>query len=163
MKGKKILLLFLALFLPACVFVFLKMFGKNEFEVPVLHQDVVIKKFPECNFDYRIPYFLPDSVMNKIEAQEKGSLYLVNFSTSEAALNRLKAETKEEDLKFVEASRLSGNESTEKRIKECVFLTQTADLVLVDKQKRIRGYYSSENLDDVDRLILEIKIILKKY
>ncbi len=36
-------------------------------------------------------------------------------------------------------------------------------LVLVDKQKHIRGFYNGTDAKDVDRLILEIKVLLSEY
>lgn len=36
-------------------------------------------------------------------------------------------------------------------------------LVLVDKEKRIRGYYSGTKREDVDRLITEIQVLLSEY
>lgn len=36
-------------------------------------------------------------------------------------------------------------------------------LVLVDKEKRIRGYYSGTRREDVDRLITEIQVLLTEY
>ncbi len=36
-------------------------------------------------------------------------------------------------------------------------------LVLVDKEKRIRGYYSGTRREDVDRLITEIQVLLAEY
>jgi len=36
-------------------------------------------------------------------------------------------------------------------------------LVLVDKQKHIRGYYNGTDEKEVDRLILEISVLLKEY
>ncbi|MCS7017567.1 MAG: SCO family protein [Cytophagales bacterium] len=36
-------------------------------------------------------------------------------------------------------------------------------LVLVDKEKRIRGYYSGTKREDVDRLITEIQVLLAEY
>ncbi len=36
-------------------------------------------------------------------------------------------------------------------------------LVLVDKEGRIRGYYSGTDREDVDRLITEIQILLQEY
>jgi hypothetical protein len=163
MKGKKVLFLFLALLLPACVFVFLKMFGKNEFEVPLLHQEGTIEPSPECNFNYATPYTISDSVMSRVETEGSASLYLLSFSNDEAVISRLKTEAGEEGLRFVAASRLAENAGTRQKIKDCILLSKTTDLVLLDNQKRIRGYYSTQKLDDVDRLILEIKIILKKY
>ncbi|OJJ16463.1 SCO family protein [marine bacterium AO1-C] len=36
-------------------------------------------------------------------------------------------------------------------------------LMLVDKQGRIRGYYNGVSRDDVDKLILEIKVLIQEY
>jgi hypothetical protein len=36
-------------------------------------------------------------------------------------------------------------------------------VTIVDNQNRIRGYYDATDRDEVDRLIVEIKIILKQY
>lgn len=36
-------------------------------------------------------------------------------------------------------------------------------LVLIDKEKRIRGYYDGTKRDEVDRLIMEIQILLQAY
>lgn len=36
-------------------------------------------------------------------------------------------------------------------------------LILVDKQKHIRGYYNGTDPKEVDRLILEISVLLKEY
>ena len=38
-----------------------------------------------------------------------------------------------------------------------------ANVVLVDSEKRIRGYYSIGSREEVDRLILELQILLSKY
>jgi len=36
-------------------------------------------------------------------------------------------------------------------------------LVLIDKEKRIRGFYSGTKREEVDRLILEIRVLLTEY
>lgn len=36
-------------------------------------------------------------------------------------------------------------------------------LILVDREGRIRGYYDGVSRDDVDKLILEIKVLLQEY
>jgi protein SCO1/2 len=36
-------------------------------------------------------------------------------------------------------------------------------LILVDKERRIRGYYSGTSRQEVDRLITEIQLLLKEY
>jgi hypothetical protein len=50
------------------------------------------------------------------------------------------------------------------KLKRCVFfLSDVQDLVLVDATGVIRGQYLSTDRDEMDRLITEIAIILKRY
>jgi len=44
-----------------------------------------------------------------------------------------------------------------------LLLQKPLSIVLVDDQRRIRGYYDPQHRDEVDRLIVEMKILLKKY
>ncbi|MEQ8926874.1 MAG: hypothetical protein RLO81_13725, partial [Fulvivirga sp.] len=47
------------------------------------------------------------------------------------------------------------------KISKCGFISSDqTNLVLVDNKNRIRGYYSRE-LDEIDRLIVELKIIIE--
>lgn len=68
---------------------------------------------------------------------------------------------------------LTGDKAKIYDLARCGFILPTLDgkgvaedfvhsdkFVLVDRQGRIRGYYSGTNRDEVDRLILEIKILL---
>ena len=49
-------------------------------------------------------------------------------------------------------------------LRECVFLMRgDTPVVVVDNRNRIRGYYYASDRDEVDRMIVEIKIILKQY
>ncbi|HYG19437.1 MAG TPA: hypothetical protein VD816_10935, partial [Ohtaekwangia sp.] len=49
-------------------------------------------------------------------------------------------------------------------IRSCIFfLKEPFDVVLVDRKGRIRGEYDADDRDEIDRLITEITIILKKY
>ena len=48
------------------------------------------------------------------------------------------------------------------QLKECVFLlNESYDMVLVDKYGFIRGQYLSSDRDELDRLIMEVAIILE--
>jgi hypothetical protein len=42
-------------------------------------------------------------------------------------------------------------------------MPEESDVVLVDFEKRIRGQYDVSSLEEMDRLIVEMKIILKRY
>ena len=42
-------------------------------------------------------------------------------------------------------------------------IIHTENFVLVDKEKRIRGYYDGTNIEEMDRLLDDIKILLDSY
>lgn len=44
-----------------------------------------------------------------------------------------------------------------------LFLQTPWTTVLLDDQRRIRGYYDPKTRDEVDRMIVELKILLNKY
>jgi archaellum biogenesis ATPase FlaH len=50
------------------------------------------------------------------------------------------------------------------RHQKCIFLLDSLnDAVVIDKENRIRGQYVMSNREEADRLIMELKILLKKY
>jgi hypothetical protein len=163
MSRKKALFLFLALLLPVCIFLFLKFFGKNQFDVAPLYQ----ADLPEasCGIRYVAPYVLPDSVMQLVnEGNKHIPLFIVNFSTSDAGLNRVLEEVTPEEVRIVRASNLSLDPTALTFIRDCVLLMKpTFDLVLIDNQHKIRGYYKTTDREEIDRLLVELEIILKKY
>jgi hypothetical protein len=162
MSGKKIILLFLALLLPVCVFLFLKTFGKNQFDVPPLYHE----EFPEaaCGISYSAPYVLPDSVMKSIKVGKADvPLFIIDFS-SKSGLHRIQEEVTPEEVSIIPSSDLSTDTNRISFIRNCILIVKPGfDLVLIDNQKRIRGYYKSTDREEVDRLLVELEIILKKY
>lgn len=164
MNSKKILFLFLALLLPVVVFLFLKGFGKNEFNVPPMFQDVIESPEGCTSFEYTTPYIISDSIMDRLSWNKHDSLTLIVFNdTSEEAskkksiqIDRLRVEFPTEKLNVIT--------STEVTFKSCIFLLKAEDnAVMMDSKRRIRGQYNLTDLDEADRLIMEIRIILKKY
>ena len=164
MKGKKLLFLFLALLLPIAIFVFLKIFGRNEFEVPVLHHDSIPATSAHCNVRYTTPYRVPDSVMTKLVANGSDSLYVLYFNGPAAgAMKRVATEFSGESLAIAAVSDHIPAEEIS-FLKQCILLMgNDVSVALVDHRRRIRGYYDADDRDEVDRLVVEIKIILKKY
>ena len=159
MNTKKAVFLFLALLFPACIFVFLKFFGKNEFDVPPLYADVYPPAAAECNVSVKLPYHIPDEV----HAALGDSLTLVHFGTlTNAAEQQIRRVTNEHGKEFkLRSLHLSDSVS---KLKKCVFfLNDQYDLALVDKDGMIRGQYISDDREEVDRLITELSILLKKY
>lgn len=159
MKGKKILLLFLALALPSFVFVFLKMFGKNQFDVPALFSTQVPEATGECGLDYRLPYHVPDSVLGQV-MNPQDSLAVVVFSAANtASLDRVKEKYGTGSITWK-----SLDPATNVFRRRCIFLlAEPFDVILVDRKGLIRGHYNSTDRDEIDRLVTEIAILLKQY
>jgi hypothetical protein len=164
MKGKKIIFLILALLLPATIFVFLKLFGKNEFQVPILHEDTVPHAANNCDFTYRTPYRVADSIITALDPRRKDSVYVFNFDSRLAdPMNRVSTEFADDPVRVVNTADLP-QRFEPSFLRECVLLMPPDSAVtIVDNQNRIRGYYDATDRDEVDRLIVEIKIILKQY
>ncbi|HEY0654776.1 MAG TPA: hypothetical protein VGD65_16680 [Chryseosolibacter sp.] len=159
MQGKKALFLFLALLLPIGIFIFLKLFGKNEFDVPAFYQDKGPVVNASCPYVYQAPYRVADSVMTKLERQ-KNALYLIHF----AALGpRLKQEVDDPQISSILATDFFRQDELNV-LRNCILLVPAAqDMVVVDNDGKIRGYYNSADREEVDRLLLEFEILLKKY
>ena len=164
MSGKKALFLFLAFMLPVCVFLFLKIFGKNEFAVQPMFQKELPENISGCD-DVHLPYKVDKKIVDEI-LSGKDSLVLIYFereNPSKESLNQMRrAEKLMKDypmqIAAVETSSPLANN------KRCVFLVKDPyDLVLLDHNGLIRGQYVSDDLDEMDRLLTEVDIILKKY
>lgn len=164
MKGKKSLFLFLALLFPVLIFLFLKMFGRNEFEVPVLHQQADFIPPSGCGFQYPTPYRIADSVMAKLEVNNRDSLFVFFFrAREEAAMNRVRVEFRGDPVQVISPADVPESIDPD-FLSECVLLMpKDSAVTVVDHDYRIRGYYRGDDRKDVDRLIVEMKIILKQY
>jgi hypothetical protein len=160
MQGKKALFLFLALLLPVGIFIFLRTFGKNEFDVPAFYQDKAPIVDAACQYNYPFPYRIADSIVTKLEAAQKNSLYLIHFSD---LTPRMKQEITDKEVSFIAAKDFAVRGKLES-LKKCILIIPAAeDLVVVDAEGKIRGYYASSSREEVDRLLLELEILLKKY
>jgi len=159
---KKVIFLFVALLLPACIFLFLKMFGKNEFDVSPLFKDEYPKGVEECGVTITLPYVIPDTVQAKFKTQEKPLtlLYLgPSDDDSEKQLNRIKRDFQNE----ITVQKLQDTPEV-LRLKRCTFfLTEPHDLVLLDLDGVIRGQYISKERKEMDRLVTELAVLLKQY
>ena len=162
MTSKKILFLFLGLVLPVLVFVFLKMFGKNEFNVPLLYDKGVSEVPQNCDISYSSPYFVPDSVIQAFSLSEK-TLWLINFSDSSPRLTDIAAAF-DADVQLVDRDQFKLSGDRINFIRQCIFLIKSPhSVVMIDGKNQIRGHYDGSDRDELDRLEAEINIILKKY
>jgi hypothetical protein len=162
MKLKKIFFLFFALLLPICIFLFLRIFGKNEFVVDPLYDDVYPQGIQECGIEITLPYRIPDSVRAELKLQEKSFtlIYVGELtSDSEKQLNRVrKVHGNEVKLEILPSS------DNSLRMKRCIFFLQDPyDLVLVNPAGIIHGQYVSTDREEIDRLLTELTILFKRY
>jgi len=165
MKAKHaVLLVFLALAGPVLVFLFLKTFGRNEYYVPPLYEQVTRGAIDGCPYDYDAPYRVADSVMTRLAENRNDSLFVVYFNRSEVtAINRVRTEFVNDPVAIVGPEKVE-HDFDAPWLRKCVFLMEgDTAIALVDHKNRIRGNYKGADRDDVDRLLVEMKIILKKY
>lgn len=164
MKFRKSLYLALALVLPIGIFLFLKFFGKNQFDVEPLFQEKV-DLTSGCDIDYSFPYILADSVADVfLGGGEKLALIVfMNDSLQQSIrkqINRLKEEFPKDPVTIKELKK----NFYDSDLKKCILIMPDhLNIVLIDSEKRIRGQYDASSLEDMDRLIVEMKIILKRY
>lgn len=164
--GKKIIFLFLALLLPALIFVFLKIFGKNQFAVEPLFQTEAPSLPSYCDVA-QAPYSIP---LTKIEPfiRPGDSLSIVFFRADSSARSvqgkiyvQLADHYKNDPITLTILRTPDENFDV---TFHCIFaMKEPKDIVLVDNHGLIRGQYESTDRDEIDRLKTEITIILKRY
>jgi hypothetical protein len=165
MKEKKILFLTLALLLPVAIFIFLKIFGRNQFDVPAIYQEGKVDAPENCNFPYPTPYFIPDSITTCLKLKDADSLSVIYFEPAlHVPLKRVSVAFHDAPIKIIAPVDLLALKINVDVLKECILLMKPPhSMVLIDHRNRIRGYYDGSDRDEMDRLIAEMNIILKRY
>ncbi len=197
--NKKTGILLFLLAIPVFIWLFLKLFGQNRFEVPVFYEaGLEVAGCPDTSQPHVIPsfslqgitqqtsdeglinkltvvYFFEDpcegpcaAVMENLakiqDVFEKQPIIQI-WALGEAAvpvadLNELaeQYQSHPDQWKF-----LTGNQQQIETLKECGFVLKedTPSMVLVDGNKRIRGYYAGTDPEEIDRLIVEVRILLR--
>jgi protein SCO1/2 len=159
---KKPILLFIALLLPGCIFVFLKFFGENKFDVVPLYTEEYPVGAADCGIGITLPYSVPDSIQLKFNSDSKPfTLIHIGNITDDSDKQLKRVEHEYGDGINMRKVPLTTETS---QLKSCTFfLTESNDLVLIDQKGLIRGQYNSTNRKEIDRLITELSILLKQY
>lgn len=174
--SKKFIYLFLALALPGLIFVFLKRFGKNEFTVPVYFEAGLV---PDsiCNLSAPAPYHVPDSIIQKIGFTSSIIKVAVVYPFVKDDLTeiiRVKDKYVSDSVEVIVISGIPNNPKTDLRIQFLDYkdfgstvlcwlqVNEPWSVVLLDDKNQIRGYYDGSR-DEMDRLDLELSILLEKY
>jgi hypothetical protein len=164
--NKKILYLFLALILPGLIFIFLKRFGKNEFTIPIYFERSADSLNNVCQTRYTQPYHIPDSVLQKAAWHASPTSLFVTDSLlkDNSEMKRLSDAFVPGEFQYIGLDNRKFGQPTLSRWLSCVFMMKPqCNVVLVDSEKRIRGYYKIGSREEMDRLIMEMQILLKKY
>ena len=156
MNFKKVVILFVGLALPITIFLFLKIFGENKFEVAALFQTQLPENISDCQ-GISVPYRIrPETVANFLRDDDQ--LGVVIIEQDLARLSRITDQFNDDPINVKQIDSIASVP-----LKKCVFLLhEPYDVVLFDRQGNIRGQYFSGERDEIDRLILEITIILNK-
>jgi hypothetical protein len=156
MKNKKTIFLALALILPVVIFIFLKLFGKNQFDIPIYYKNGVDSV---CVTNTSKPFQVNELVFKSINEKNQPALftYLPNAKETE----NFKHVWQEIDASKVSSVFLPADST---QWKDCLLLIRNPwKTVLVDREKHIRGYYNLNSREETDRLIVELKILLEQY
>lgn len=155
--------------------------GKNEFAVAPFYQEGIVPVESSCGIEYKTPYTVPENVLSDLQWSEEDSLTLYVFEAmpfDEKALTlRLADDFSGNELELhkiiTDSTSVGTGEDVEPIIKdpvtveqlqECFFIMEkNKNAVLIDKQRKIRGYYNLSEREDEDRLVVELAIILKRY
>jgi len=197
-KGFKLIILFITIALPVAIFLFLKHYGENRFDIPIYYQEENTVTDADCgliSFPYIVPRFetfTPDSlILPKIELADINLFSILpNEKVIRKTLNQIDRLTAtfshQSQVKFFLLKicdiKLPSLEKYENILDhqgifnfvKCGLLVPayfditnetkhftTGYAVLVDKDRRIRGYYEISDREEVDRIISEIDILLK--
>lgn len=154
----KKIVLFVALPLPILVFIFLKFFGRNEFEVPVYYAEGVERNISGCN-SYPTPYVIGDSALNAWGwTRAKATLIVLNEKGIENNLARIADLFEPGDYTTLKLN------DAPYEVKTCMLLAgDSSRVVMIDDKKQIRGYYTPVTGKERDRLAVELRILLKQY
>ncbi|MFN8890711.1 MAG: hypothetical protein ACK5WF_24845 [Cyclobacteriaceae bacterium] len=158
---RKNLFLSIALLLPVLVFVFLKFFGKNKFDIPVFHEDRV-EVSGNCDQTYAVPYRVPRESLLALHAVEGDPTVVVFYNLVGENKTRLDNEMSSKKMNLILASGLMNEQELQRLM--CIFVVPSgSNAVLVDGERRIRGYYQLDGRDETDRLLVELKILFNEY
>jgi len=186
-KLTKGLLLFIALLLPVLIFVFLKMFGSNKFDIPIFNHTEISQNV-NCD-DIQLPHLVKGiegslepikstSIVNiyhvmpmGISADELKGLMVVKdrLAESDAVIHTIAVLDSATDITGLRQTYQIGgiwelHEMPKDQLINSIncqlMITGNESMVLVDKEGKIRGYYIGSDEEEIDRLILESKILI---
>ena len=116
----------------------------------------------QCGVTVALPYHIPDHVKSSLFLSQD-SLILIHFGELTPGAEKQLERVSNEYGKAIKLQLMPASDSAA-HLKRCVFfLKDRYDLVLVDHAGLIRGQYILDDREEVDRLLMELAILFKKY
>ncbi|MTI19809.1 hypothetical protein E1176_02120 [Fulvivirga sp. RKSG066] len=171
-KYLKVIFLSAVLLIPIVIFLFLKTFGENKFDIPIYYEEGKPDHWQDCSADSKNDQYmvkfdedkLPSAVLFLKQTQSFQSLEVSNITNRlQDAVSGMTYITYTYDSALAEENKQLNYLDSSQFVKQmrCNFVTDTVNqFVLIDSKKRIRGYFDTER-DEIDRLIVEMKILLE--
>jgi protein SCO1/2 len=174
-QSSKIIVLVLTLAFPVLVYLFLKSFGENRFNLPIYYSEA-----PETEFcdEMTFPHRAEVDAIDFSEGQATLIFFSANIQSDDIQeLFRVAAKYNQVQLVLLSDQQLTGDgfllvgleRSQYLHVADCELIMNgeldaalplNEKAVLVDSNGQIRGYYQTTELDDLDRLEVELDILL---
>jgi 23S rRNA U2552 (ribose-2'-O)-methylase RlmE/FtsJ len=165
-KLTKIFVISVVLLLPVLVFLFLKQFGSNEFVLPVYYEEG--HPFEECYSDAQAHHVSAEFA--KTYLRSKTSLVTFEGASVNDYLYDLQNVLKKyPEVKVIKINFCCISEESKQKILNCELVLGEDRFidklimnkyVLIDSARQIRGYFEVDDLDEINRLDMELDILL---
>lgn len=159
-KLLKVSIITVVLLVPVLVFLFLKQFGSNEFNLPIYYNEG--HPLPECSRSDSSHKVSAEFIFtNDLHLPLLAGFEDVNANEFLFDLTNVLDKYPEVKIFSADASDLQ-TMNCQLVLGEDQLIEQPIanKFVLIDDQRRIRGYFQLDELDDIDRLDMELDILL---
>ena len=162
----KILVITLVLLAPVIVFLFLKQYGSNQFELPVYYESGnPLKECPPGDGVHKISAELLNGQVNNFPvllSVNNGTTNKLVFDLQNVLIKYPKVKVMPVDLDTEDPAGVLQLLNCELVLGEDRYISEVPAnrFVLVDNQARIRGYFNVDELDEIGRLDMELDILL---
>ena len=178
-KTRKIVVLIVVLSSPIIVFLFLKKFGSNQFELPVYYSEG--NPITLCNDSSQVQHKVDVAYIDKVSIQLPAIFVAAGQGKNKYYSDLKNVLSKYPEIKVWEISKtdvtkvnigfssIGLGETTYLKFINCELVVgedqwvnefAPNNYVLVDKEGRIRGYIDSSTLKEIERLDTEVDILL---
>ena len=124
---------------------------------PIMKENMIILQDQYKNDDQ--VYLLSHTVTPEIDTKEVLKKYAIEKGIIDSKWNLVTGD-KEEIYNLARKSYLVAEDDEESRFFDMI---HTENFVLIDPQRRIRGFYDGTDLESIDQLIVDIKILKKEF